>query len=114
MGASAWHLGQGALMLFTASSIVGKNALASAYPADNFHTQNLAAFANDVAQVTDGRLAIRIYPNASLLPASAGLNACVHFGSGVHSITDINAPRRHSHFVPGADICSAEKIQPIR
>ena len=45
--------------------------LASAYPADNFHTQNLAAFANDVAQVTDGRLAIRIYPNASLFPASA-------------------------------------------
>ena len=45
--------------------------LASAYPADNFHTQNFAAFANDVAQVTDGRLAIRIHPNASLLPASA-------------------------------------------
>ena len=45
--------------------------LASAYPADNFHTQNLEAFAKDVAQVTDGKLAIRVYPNASLLPASA-------------------------------------------
>src|SRR6202048_3287432 len=53
--------------------------LASAYPADNFHTQNLAAFANDVAQVTDGRLAIRIYPNASLLPASA-IKSAVRIG----------------------------------
>src|ERR1700730_6294744 len=53
--------------------------LASAYPADNFHTQNLAAFANDVAHVTDGRLAIRIYPNASLLPASA-IKSAVRIG----------------------------------
>jgi hypothetical protein len=53
--------------------------LASAYPADNFHTQNLAAFANDVALVTDGRLAIRIYPNASLLPASA-IKSAVRIG----------------------------------
>src|ERR1700730_10889557 len=53
--------------------------LASAYPADNFHTQNLAAFANDVVQVTDGRLAIRIYPNASLLPASA-IKSAVRIG----------------------------------
>jgi TRAP-type C4-dicarboxylate transport system substrate-binding protein len=34
--------------------------LASAYPADNFHTQNLAAFANDVAQMTDGRLGVAL------------------------------------------------------
>ena len=45
--------------------------LPSAYPADNFHSQNLEAFAKDVAQVTDGKLAISIYPNASLFPASA-------------------------------------------
>src|SRR6202048_405669 len=45
--------------------------LPSAYPADNFHTRNLEAFAKDVAQVTDGKLAISIYPNASLFPASA-------------------------------------------
>ncbi|HEV3395114.1 MAG TPA: hypothetical protein VG100_03165, partial [Xanthobacteraceae bacterium] len=31
----------------------------------------LEAFAKDVAQVTDGKLAISIYPNASLFPASA-------------------------------------------
>jgi TRAP-type C4-dicarboxylate transport system substrate-binding protein len=28
--------------------------LRSAYPADNFHSQNLEALAKDVAQVTDG------------------------------------------------------------
>src|ERR1700738_1830118 len=45
--------------------------LPSAYPAANFHTQNLDAFARDLAQVTNGKLAIRVYPNASLLPAPA-------------------------------------------
>jgi len=56
-----------------------KWTLPSAYPADNFHTQNLEAFAKDVAQVTDGKLAIRIYPNASLLPASA-IKSAVRIG----------------------------------
>src|ERR1700736_4001438 len=53
--------------------------LPSAYPADNFHTQNLDAFAADVAQVTNGKLAIRVYPNASLLPASA-IKSAVRIG----------------------------------
>jgi TRAP-type transport system periplasmic protein len=51
----------------TASAQV-KWKLPSAYPAAN---QNLEAFAKDVAQVTDGKLAISIYPNSSLFPASA-------------------------------------------
>ena len=45
--------------------------LPSAYPADNFHSENLAAFARDVADVTAGKLAIKVYPNASLFPATA-------------------------------------------
>jgi TRAP-type C4-dicarboxylate transport system substrate-binding protein len=45
--------------------------LLSAYPADNFHSQNLEAFAKDLAEATGGRLLIRVYPNASLHPASA-------------------------------------------
>jgi TRAP-type C4-dicarboxylate transport system substrate-binding protein len=44
--------------------------LASAYPAGNFHSENLAAFATDMADVTGGRLAITVYPNASLFPAT--------------------------------------------
>jgi TRAP-type C4-dicarboxylate transport system substrate-binding protein len=45
--------------------------LSSAYPADNFHTQNLEAFAKDVAEATGGRLSVTVYPNASLHPAPA-------------------------------------------
>src|SRR5262245_65518997 len=44
--------------------------LPSAYPADNFHSENLAAFAKDVGDVSGGKLAIRAYPNASLFPAT--------------------------------------------
>src|SRR3984893_1379880 len=49
----------------------GKWNLLSAYPPDNFHSQNLEAFAKDLAEATGGRLLIRVYPNASLHPASA-------------------------------------------
>ena len=75
--------------------------LASAYPADNFHTQNLAAFANDVAQVTDGRLAIRIYPNASLLPASA-IKSAVRIGQ-VQIGEILISLHEHEHPIFGVD-----------
>src|SRR3984893_6288826 len=53
--------------------------LPSAYPADNFHTENLAAFARDLAEATGGRLAITVYPNASLFPATA-IKSAVRIG----------------------------------
>jgi TRAP-type C4-dicarboxylate transport system substrate-binding protein len=53
--------------------------LPSAYPADNFHSENLAAFARDVADVTGGKLAIKVYPNASLFPATA-IKSAVRIG----------------------------------
>ena len=56
--------------------------LPSAYPSDNFHSQNLEAFAKDVAQVTDGKLTITVYPNASLVPASA-IKSAVRIGHRV-------------------------------
>jgi TRAP-type C4-dicarboxylate transport system substrate-binding protein len=40
--------------------------LPSAYPADNPHTVNLAAFAKDVADATGGKLQIALHPGASL------------------------------------------------
>lgn len=43
--------------------------LASAYPATNFHTENLAAFAADVDKATNGQLKITVHPNASLFKA---------------------------------------------
>ena len=41
--------------------------LATAYQDDNFHTQNIAMFAEDVAAATDGALTITLHTGASLL-----------------------------------------------
>jgi TRAP-type transport system periplasmic protein len=43
--------------------------LASAYPATNFHTENLNAFAADVDKASGGKLKIVVHPNASLFKA---------------------------------------------
>ena len=53
--------------------------LPSAYPADNFHSENLSAFAKDLADVTGGKLTINVYPNASLFPATA-IKSAVRIG----------------------------------
>jgi TRAP-type C4-dicarboxylate transport system substrate-binding protein len=54
-------------------------SLLSAYPADNFHSENLDAFAQEVAEATGGKLAIKTYPNASLFPATA-IKSAVRIG----------------------------------
>jgi TRAP-type C4-dicarboxylate transport system substrate-binding protein len=56
-----------------------KWSLPSAYPADNFHSENLNAFAQDVKDVTGGKLAITVHPNASLFPATA-IKSAVRIG----------------------------------
>lgn len=43
--------------------------LASAYPATNFHSENLVQFANDVDKTTGGKLKITVHSNASLFKA---------------------------------------------
>ena len=43
--------------------------LPAAYPATNFHTENLAAFAADVEKATAGKLKITVHANASLFKA---------------------------------------------
>jgi TRAP-type transport system periplasmic protein len=43
--------------------------LPAAYPATNFHTENLVQFANDVDKATGGKLKITVHPNASLFKA---------------------------------------------
>jgi TRAP-type C4-dicarboxylate transport system substrate-binding protein len=43
--------------------------LPSAYPANNFHVENLTLFAKDVAAATGGKLQIIVHPNASLYSA---------------------------------------------
>ncbi|MEI6803725.1 MAG: TRAP transporter substrate-binding protein [Burkholderiales bacterium] len=43
--------------------------LASAYPATNFHSENLVQFASDVEKATGGKLKITVHSNASLFKA---------------------------------------------
>lgn len=43
--------------------------LASAYPAANFHSENLSQFATEVEKATNGRLKITVHANASLFAA---------------------------------------------
>jgi TRAP-type C4-dicarboxylate transport system substrate-binding protein len=43
--------------------------LPTAYPANNFHTENLQQFVNDVDKATGGKLKIQLHPNASLFKA---------------------------------------------
>ena len=43
--------------------------LPTAYPANNFHTENVQQFANDVEKATGGKLKIQVHPNASLFKA---------------------------------------------
>jgi TRAP-type C4-dicarboxylate transport system substrate-binding protein len=56
-----------------------KWSLPSAYPASNFHVENLSAFAKDVADASGGKLAITVHPNASLFPATA-IKSAVRIG----------------------------------
>ena len=43
--------------------------LPSAYPSDNFHSENLISFGNDVAAATNGKLQVTAYTGASLFKA---------------------------------------------
>jgi TRAP-type C4-dicarboxylate transport system substrate-binding protein len=43
--------------------------LPTAYPATNFHTENIQQFAADVDKATGGKLKIQLHPNASLFKA---------------------------------------------
>lgn len=43
--------------------------LPTAYPATNFHTENITQFASDIDKATGGKLKIQVHPNASLFKA---------------------------------------------
>jgi len=53
-----------------AASAQTKWDLPAAYPASNFHTENLVQFANDVDKASGGKLKITVHANASLFKAN--------------------------------------------
>jgi len=55
--------------LATAAFAQTKWDLPTAYPANNFHTENVQQFANDVDKATGGKLKITVHANASLFKA---------------------------------------------
>ncbi len=59
----------GLLGLCTSALAQTKWDLPSAYPAGNFHTENLNQFAKDVDSATGGKLKITVHANASLFKA---------------------------------------------
>ncbi len=65
------RLGVASLVAF-ATSICAQTKwdLPAAYPATNFHTENLQQFANDVDKATGGKLKITVHANASLFKAN--------------------------------------------
>ncbi|HEY5634546.1 MAG TPA: TRAP transporter substrate-binding protein [Burkholderiaceae bacterium] len=65
-----------AAILTAALSALASGALAqtkwdlpAAYPAQNFHTENITQFANDIDKATGGKLKITVHPGASLFKA---------------------------------------------
>ncbi|MBQ0819721.1 TRAP transporter substrate-binding protein [Microvirga terrae] len=59
----------GALLMAAPALAQTKWNLPAAYPPDNFHTENLNAFAKDVADATGGKLQVTVHANASLFKA---------------------------------------------
>ncbi len=62
-------LAAGALAFAAAAQAQVKWDLPAAYPATNFHTENLVQFATDVEKASGGKLKITVHPNASLFKA---------------------------------------------
>ena len=54
---------------FGAAQAQTKWDLPTAYPATNFHSENIQQFANDVDKATGGKLKITVHPGASLFKA---------------------------------------------
>lgn len=65
-----FSLGLAAALIMSAPALAQtKWNLPAAYPADNFHSENLVLFAKDVGEASGGKLQITVHPNASLFKA---------------------------------------------
>lgn len=66
---NTWALAAGFIMSAWSVQAQTKWDLPAAYPASNFHTENLTQFANDIDKATGGKLKITVHANASLFKA---------------------------------------------
>lgn len=67
--ATALGLALACALPLTTAQAQTKWDLAAAYPATNFHTENLAQFVSDVDKATGGKLKITLHANAALFKA---------------------------------------------
>ena len=67
--ALAFALGASTAAVCLPASAQTKWDLPTAYPASNFHTENINQFVADVDRATGGKLKIQVHPNASLFKA---------------------------------------------
>jgi len=72
--------------------------LAAAYPATNFHTENLVQFAADVAKASGGKLNITVHPNASLFKAPEIKRAVQSGQSQLGEVLLVNFENEHPLF----------------
>ena len=66
---TSFALAASALLATTSTWAQTKWDLPAAYPATNFHTENLTQFAKDIDTATGGKLKITVHANASLFKA---------------------------------------------
>ena len=68
---SVTHFTLAASLLLAASGTLAQTKwdLPAAYPATNFHTENLTQFAKEIDTATGGKLKITVHANASLFKA---------------------------------------------
>lgn len=58
------------LCIASAATAQTKWDMPTAYPANNFHTENITQFVADIDKATGGKLKITVHPNASLFKAN--------------------------------------------
>jgi TRAP-type C4-dicarboxylate transport system substrate-binding protein len=75
--------------------------LPAAYPATNFHSENLAQFASDVDKATGGKLKIQVHANASLFKANEIKRAVQSGQAPIGELLLVNAENENPMY--GAD-----------
>ena len=88
--------------------------LPAAYPATNFHTENLVQFADDVDKATGGKLKITVHANASLFKAPEIKRAVQGGQAQIGEILLVEFPERDGRSSASTACRSSPTATPIR